>query len=204
MNDKSQKKFLWGNYDYSDTPLNSKSNINNNKEEENKSILNPIKDKIKDGINKINPSGLYNKLKTKINGEDNENNDKNNHKNKTGIVDYTPNYGNAYEEEDNDYQITCLIDEYKDRVIGKEHVIFYKIELSSSLSGKKWDVYHSYQEFNDLYIIYHKLFLEVPFISWSYSKTIRTEPIVHRELIKQLNTFIITTQERLLPKKVNV
>ena len=190
MNDKSQKKFLWGNYDYSDTPLNSKSNINNNKEEENKSILNPIKDKIKDGINKINPSGLYNKLKTKINGEDNENNDKNNHKNKSGIVDYTPNYGNAYEEEDNDYQITCLIDEYKDRVIGKEHVIFYKIELSSSLSGKKWDVYHSYQEFNDLYIIYHKLFLEVPFISWSYSKTIRTEPIVHRELIKQLNTFI--------------
>ena len=191
MNDKNKKKFLWGNYDYSDTQLNSKSNINNNnKEEENKSILNPIKDKIKDGINKINPSGLYNKLKTKINGEDNENNDKNNHKNKTGIVDYTPNYGNAYEEEDNDYQITCLIDEYKDRVIGKEHVIFYKIELSSSLSGKKWDVYHSYQEFNDLYTIYHKLFLEVPFISWSHSKTIRTEPIVHRELIQQLNTFI--------------
>ena len=191
MNDKSQKKFLWGNYDYSETPLSSKSNINNNKEEEeSKSILNPIKDKIKDGISKINPSGLYNKLKTKINGEDIENNDKNNHKNKTGIVDYTPNYGNAYEEEDNDYQITCLIDEYKDRVIGKEHVIFYKIELSSTLSGKKWDVYHNYQEFNDLYTIYRKLFLEVPYISWGYSKTIRTEPIAHRDLIKQLNSFI--------------
>ena len=186
MNDKGQKKFLWGNYDYSETPLNSKSNINKNKEEEeNKSILNPIKEKIKDGISKINPSGLYNKLKTKINGEDNENNDKN----KTGIVDYTPNYGNEYEDDD-DYQITCLIDEYKDRVIGKEHVIFYKIELSSSLSGKKWDVYHSYQEFNDLYTIYHKLFLEVPFISWGYSKNIRNEPIVHRDLIKQLNSFI--------------
>ena len=186
MDNKNGKKFLWGNYDYSDTNNNNKNN--NNLNEENKSVLTPIKEKIKEGIEKINPSELYTKLKNKyINDENNTKENKN--YNKSGIVNYTPKIENVYDD-DNDYQITCKIDEYKDRVIGKEHVIFYKIELNSSLSGKKWDIYHSFQEFNDLYLIYRKLFLEVPVISWTNSKTIIKEPIIHRQLISQLDSFV--------------
>ena len=76
------------------------------------------------------------------------------------------------------------------KLIGKEHAIFYKIVLSSYLTGKNWIVYHSFQEFNDLYLIYQKLFLDVPTINWTNSKTIIKEPIIHRQLISQLNDFI--------------
>ena len=184
MNENNEKKYIWGNYDYSNN--NQDNNINDNKDsnDDNKGILNPIKEKIKEGIEKVNSSEIYNKIKNKFNKDktDNINN------NKSGIVNYTPNLEDMYE--DNDYQITCKIDEYKDRVIGKEHIIFYKIELSSSLSGKKWDIYHSFQEFNDLYVIYQKLFLDVPTINWTNSKTIMKEPIIHRQLISQLHSFM--------------
>ena len=191
MNNKNEKKFIWGNYDYS-KDINENIDNNNNISEEKKGILSPIKDKIKEGIEKINPSELYNKIKNKYSKDKSQNNTAN--YNRSGIVNYYNNYNyttdnnDLYEEDD--YQISCKIDEYKDRVIGKEHIIFYKIELSSLLSGKKWDVYRSFQEFNDLYLIYQKLFLDVPTIIWTNSKTIRKEPIVHRQLISQLNSFI--------------
>ena len=190
MNNKNEKKFIWGNYDYSNDNNDNKNN--NNIPEENKGILSPIKDKIKEGIEKINPSELYNKIKNKYTNDKSKNNIS--HDNKSGIVNYNNNYHYKQDNndiyEDNDYQISCKIDEFKDRVVGKEHIIFYKIELSSLLSGKKWDVYRSFQEFNDLYLIYQKLFLDVPTIIWTNSKTIRKEPIVHRQLISQLNSFI--------------
>ena len=92
MDNKNGKKFLWGNYDYSDTNNNNKNN--NNLNEENKSVLTPIKEKIKEGIEKINPSELYTKLKNKyINDENNTKENKN--YNKSGIVNYTPKIENV-------------------------------------------------------------------------------------------------------------
>ena len=182
-----EKKFIWGNYNYLDNTQENKS-LRNEKlnEQEDKSIFTPIKEKLKEGIDKINPSKLYNTLKEKYIGDNDDS--KNNNQNKTGIFNYKPNLENEYE--DNDFQLSCKIDEYKDRVIGTEHIIFYKIELSSSLSGINWNVYHSFQEFNDLYLIYKKLYLEVPSINWISSKTIIKEPIIHRQLISQLNSFM--------------
>ncbi len=184
MDDKNEKKFIWGNYDYSNN-TNNNNNSSNNSNEENDNYS--IKEKIKEGIGKIKPSKLYNKIKNKFNSNNDEN--EQNEKNKSGIVNYTPKIDDDIDD-DSDYQISCLIDDYKDRVIGKEHVIFYKIELTSSLSGKKWVIYHSFQEFNDLYLIYQKLFLDVPTIKWTNSKTIIKEPILHRELISQLHNFV--------------
>ena len=90
-----------------------------------------------------------------------------------------------------EYQLNCVIDEFKDRVVGKEHVIFYKIEIFSSLSGKRWDLYHSFTEFNNLYLVYQKFFLNVPQIDFSkFSPKIVNQPLVHREFIKKLNLFI--------------
>ena len=178
------KKFLWGNYDYSEN-IQEKNYSQNSNEQEDKGMFTPIKEKLKEGMEKINPSKLYNSLKNKYIGKEKS---ENQNQNKSGIVNYIPNLENIYD--DNDYQLKCKIDEYKDRVIGTEHIIFYKIELSSSLSGKNWEIYHSFQEFNDLYLIYRKLYLEVPIINWSSSKTIFKEPIIHRQLISQLDSFM--------------
>ena len=191
MNNKNEKKFIWVNYDYSNDNNDNKIN-NNNISEVKKGILSPIKDKIKERFEKINPSEIYNKIKNKYTSDKSKNNKE--HYSKSGIVNYNNNYSYTPDNndiyEDNDYQICCKIDEYKDKVVGKEHILFYKIELSSLLSGKKWDVYRSFQEFNDLYLIFQKLFLDIPIIIWTNSKTIRKEPIVHRQLISQLNSFI--------------
>ena len=159
MNNKNEKNLYGEKYDYSNDIIDNKNN-NNNIPEENKGILSSIKDKIKEVIGKINPSEIYNKIRNKYTYDKSKNNIS--HYNKSGIVNYNNNYhykqdnNNIYE--DNDYQIFCKIDEYKIRVVGKEHIIFYKIELSSLLSGKNWDVYRSFQEINDLYLIYRKLY----------------------------------------------
>ena len=173
-------KFIWGNYNYSNDLSN---NLNNNtslselkQEKNNKNFLTPITSKIKEGLKKIKTLDISNKI----------NDNKDNKKLNLSNVDINI---NRYEEEE-DFQIKCLIDEYKDRVIGKDHVIFYKIELNSLLSGKKWEVYRNIQEFSDLYLIYQKLFLDVPCIKWPNTTNIRKEPILHRQLINQLNSFI--------------
>ena len=195
MKNKNGNKFIWGNYDYSnDLSKDIISNIPNTepeqeKEEEknDKNFLNPIKTKIKEGIEKITSSELTNKIKDKLTSKNQNRMDNN-----ISQINYSLNFQNneiMYEDEE-DFQIKCIIDEYVDKVIGKDHVIFYKIELSSSLSGKNWEVFRSIQEFSDLYLIYQKLYLDVPIIKWPNLSTIRKEPIVHRQLITQLNSFI--------------
>jgi len=180
MQNKNGNKFLWGNYNYSNEITKEQENnisaSESNKEENGKNFFAPIKSKIKEGFEKIKTLEITNKK------EQNNNNEKLN------LSDVDINI-NRYEEYE-DFQIKCVIDEYKDRVIGKEHVIFYKIEMCSLLSWKKWEVYRNIQEFSDLYLIYQKLFLDVPNIKWPNTTNIRNEPILHRQLINQLNSFL--------------
>ena len=130
---RNEKIFIWGKYDYSNN-INENED-NKNLKEENKSIIAPLKEKIKEGISEIYQSELNNKIKNKNNLKSKK---ENINYNKSGIINYIQNNNQIYE--DNDYQITCKIDEYKDRVVGKDHIIFYKIELFSSLSSKKWNI----------------------------------------------------------------
>ena len=37
------------------------------------------------------------------------------------------------------------------KVIGTEEIMYYKINLYSSLTTKNWNIYHKYNEFLDLY-----------------------------------------------------
>ena len=195
MQNKNGNKFIWGNYDYSNELSkdieNNISSSESKQEENNQNFLAPIKSKIKEGFEKIKTLEISNKIKDKLSFK-NENENNNNKKLNLSNVDINI---NRYEE-DEDFQIKCLIDEYKDRVIGKDHVIFYKIELNSLLSGKKWDVYRNIQDFNDLYLIYQKLFLDVPCIKWPNTANIRKEPIIHRQLINQLNSFLNNLLEK--------
>jgi len=179
-------------------------------------IISPIKSKIKEGVNIIssskiistisnkfskapihadNPSGIVinkdNSMEIIMKIEEKENYMKKLENKKT--------YENEYIEHDektglpivSEYQLNCIIDDFKDRVVGKEHVVFYKIELFSSLSGRRWDLYHSYSEFYDLYLVYKKYFLDIPDINFGkFSHKIVDQPLVHRELISKLNLFI--------------
>lgn len=240
MKNNQKNSFSWGNYDYSNLSSDIVKNINksNNKKfsnnndnnedktEDNSSnlkqkIINPIKSKFQEGVDKIQSTKIYSTIsnkfaKTPIHSD-----------NPSGIV---INKENSYDiiskitekekymkelenkEESNflmndyiehdketglpivsEYQLNCIIDDYKDKVVGKEHVIFYKIELFSSLSGKRWDLYHSHSEFKDLYMVYQKFFLDVPEIDFGkFSPKIVNQPLVHREFISKLNLFINT------------
>ena len=107
------------------------------------------------------------------------------------VIDYTEHDKETGLPIVSEYQLNCVIDDYKDKVIGKEHVVFYKIEIFSSLSGKRWDLYHSYSEYHDLYLVYNKFFLNVPEINFGkFSPKIVNQPLIHRELISKLNLFI--------------
>ena len=183
MENKNGNKFIWGNYDYSnDLSKNICPNIEkeeSNQEKEKTNFFSQIKSKIK-------IAELSNQIKDKLTFDN---------KNKTSKLkqndfSFNNNFDETIYEDEEDFQIKCNIDEYKDRVIGKDHVIFYKIELNSSLSGKNWEVYRNIKEFSDLYLIYQKLFLDSPTIKWPNISNIRNEPVLHRQLISQLNSFL--------------
>ena len=156
QNKNEDKKFLWGNYNYSNEI--SKDIISNipkeepehakDEEKNDKNFFSPIKTKIKEGIEKITKLELSKKSEENLPS-----------KNQSEYLYDFRNNESLFEYEE-DFQIKCIIDEYIDKVIGKDHVIFYKIELSSSLSGKNWEVFRS------------------------------LKPIIHRQLINQLNSFM--------------
>jgi len=197
------------------------NNSNNNQKDSiiKQKIINPIKSKFQEGAEKIQSTKLYSTISNQFSKapihSQNPSGIVINKENSYDIISkitekekYMEQLENKREsdllsddfiEHDKDtglpitseYQLNCVIDEFKDRVVGKEHVIFYKIEIFSSLSGKRWDLYHSFTEFNNLYLVYQKFFLNVPQIDFSkFSPKIVNQPLVHREFIKKLNLFI--------------
>ena len=237
MKNNQKNSFSWGNYDYSNLSGDIAKNINksknsnyqNNNYESNQNddnsstikqkIINPIKNKFQEGVDKIQSTKIYSTISNKfskapihsqnpsgivINKENSYDiiskiTEKENYMKELENKEESDFLMNEYIEHDKDtglpivseYQLNCVIDEFKDRVVGKEHVIFYKIEIFSSLSGKRWDLYHSYSEFNDLYLVYQKYFLNVPQIDFGkFSPKIVNQPLIHRELIQKLNLFI--------------
>ena len=182
-------------------------------------IISPIKSKLKKGMNKISSSKIVSTVsskfsKTPIHSDNpsgivmNKENsieiitkieEKENYIKKLEKKEQSQSFENEYIEHDeetglpivSEYQLNCIIDDFKDRVVGKEHIIFYKMEIFSSLSGRRWDLYHSYNEFYDLYLVFKKYFLDIPDIDFGkYSPKIIEQPLVHKELISKLNLFI--------------
>ena len=182
-------------------------------------IISPIKSKLKEGVNKISSSKIISTISTKfskapihsdnpsgivINKENSieiitKIEEKENYIKKLENKEQAKSMENEYIEHDeetglpivSEYQLNCIIDDFKDRVVGKEHIVFYKIEIFSSLSGRRWDLYHSFNEFYDLYLVYKKYFLDIPDINFGkFSHKIIEQPLVHKELISKLNSFI--------------
>jgi hypothetical protein len=182
-------------------------------------ILNPIKNKVQEGVEKIQSTKIYSTISNKFKKEPIHSNNPSgiviNKENSYDIISkitekekYMKELENKeetnllmdnYIEHDketglpivSEYQLNCIIDDYKDKVVGKDHIIFYKCELFSSLSGKRWDLYHSHLEFKDLYLVFHKFFLDVPEINFDkFSTKIVNQPLIHKDFISQLNLFI--------------
>ena len=122
QNKNEDKKFLWGNYNYSNEI--SKDIISNipkeeskkteDKEKNDKNFFSPIKNKIKEGFEKITKFELSKKSEENLPS-----------KNQSEYLDDFRNNESLFEYEE-DFQIKCIIDEYIDKVIGKDHVSFIK------------------------------------------------------------------------------
>ena len=182
-------------------------------------IISPIKSKLKEGVSKISSSKIITSISSKFSKapihSENPSGLVMNKENSLDIIskiEEKENYMKKLEKKENseyledeyiehdeetglpivsEYQLNCIIDDFKDRVVGKERIIFYKIEIFSSLSGKRWDIYHGFSEFYNLYLVYKKFFLDIPDINFGkYSPNIVEKPIEHRELISKLNLFI--------------
>ena len=195
--------------------LEESKNISDN----NINILSPIKSKLKEGVSKVSSSKIFKSIsnqfsKAPIHSENlsglvmNKENsldimakieEKKNYIKKLEKKENTDLLENEYIEHDeetglpivSEYQLNCIVDDFKDRVVGKERIIFYKIEIFSSLSGRRWDLYHSFADFYDLYLVYHKFFFDIPDINFGkYSPNIVEQPLAHKELISKLNLFI--------------
>ena len=182
-------------------------------------IINPIKSKVNQGINKIQSTEIYTKISNKFSKDINHSanpcgivitkengyllnskiTEKENYMREMEKKEQSSYFNSNFIEHDketglpivSEYQLSCVIDEFKDRVIGKEHVIFYKLELFSSITGKRWDIFHNFSEFSDLYLIYSKYFINVSKIDFGkFKPEIVNQPLVHRKLISKLNIFI--------------
>ena len=70
MKNNNGKHFIWGDYDYSEKSSKENSfnisNIDSKEEKKESNYFNPIKAKIKEGIEKIKTSELANKLSSKL------------------------------------------------------------------------------------------------------------------------------------------
>ena len=128
-------------------------------------IISPIKSKLKEGANKISSSKIVSTISSKFSKApihssnpsgivmNKENSieiitkieEKENYIKKLEKKEQSQSFENEYIEHDeetglpivSEYQLNCIIDDFKDRVVGKEHIIFYKIEIFSSLSGRR-------------------------------------------------------------------
>ena len=122
QNKNEDKKFLWGNYNYSNEI--SKDIISNipkeepehvkDEEKNDKNFFSPIKNKIKEGFEKITKFELSKKSEENLPS-----------KNQSEYLYDFRNNESLFEYEE-DFQIKCIIDEYIDKVIGKDHVSFIK------------------------------------------------------------------------------
>ncbi len=90
----------------------------------------------------------------------------------------------------NEDLIKATVTSFEVRSIGKEEVVFYKIDLFSYITEKEWSVTHRYSEFHDLYAFYKSFFSNVPdFPSKSIGKVSNFSELNKRR--DQLNQFII-------------
>ena len=201
MTQNNNGPFIWGNYNYNNVPglqekitqkINQVKNTitENIKNVKNSEVVNNIKEKVKN-------SNILDSLTDKVNALTENINQK---------LFKKDNIENENKEIINQFQLTINIVDHIMKVIGTEEVMYYKINIYSSLSTKNWNIYHKYAEFLDLYEVLNKFYINCP--KFNFPKKINKITQIlseHRQLIEMLDNFlnsIIVRQDLLSSKYV--
>ena len=201
MTQNNNGPFIWGNYNYNNVPglqekitqkiKEVKNTLTENlKNVKNSEVVNNIKEKVKN-------SNILESLTDKVNALTENINQK---------IFKKDNKQNENEEIIEQFQLKINITDNIMKVIGTEEVMYYKINLYSSLTTKNWNIYHKYTEFLDLYEVLNKFYINCP--KFDFPKKINKIVQIlsdHRQLIEMLDNFlnsIIVRQDLLSSKYV--
>ena len=157
-----------------------------------------ISTKIKNNFNKNNNNN--NKI-TKDNSLFSTNNNNNNNLYLDSRSSFAGNFGinsnnlpqnliqNKSEIHLNKFNISVNISNFETKSSTNEEIIYYQIDLYSNLSKKEWSVFHKFNDFYEMNLIFKKYFTKAPnFPNNSLIKISDLSEIIHRK--DALNTYI--------------
>ena len=197
--------------------FNSLSNrayqITDNIKTKSKETLNKIGSKLNQTISNFpNISNISSKIKNnfknnnnnnKINKDDSlfSNNNNNNNNNLDSRASFAGNFGintnslphnliqNKSEIHINKFNISVNISNFETKSSSNEEIIYYQIDLYSNLSKKEWSIFHKFNDFYEMNLIFKKYFTKAPnFPNNSLIKISDLSEIIHRK--EALNTYL--------------
>ena len=196
--------------------FNSLSNrayqITDNIKTKSKETLNKIGSKLNQTISNFpNISNISSKIKNNFKNNNNNNkinkddslfsNNNNNNNNLDSRASFAGNFGintnslphnliqNKSEIHINKFNISVNISNFETKSSSNEEIIYYQIDLYSNLSKKEWSIFHKFNDFYEMNLIFKKYFTKAPnFPNNSLIKISDLSEIIHRK--EALNTYL--------------
>ena len=82
----------------------------------------------------------------------------------------------------NQFHIDALISNFETKVIGAEEVVYFKIDLYSSITKQEWTIYHKYSDFFELNLIFKKYYTKAPYFPGdTYLRLSNLSDLIHRK-----------------------
>ena len=221
-NNDYNKDFLRKSEIYNNNSLNSISNrayqITDNIKTKSKETLNKIGSKLNQTISNFpnNFSNISSKIKNNFKNNNNNkitkddslfSSNNNNNNNLDSRASFAGNFGinsnnfphnliqNKSEIHINKFNISVNISNFETKSSTNEEIIYYQIDLYSNLSKKEWSLFHKFNDFYEMNLIFKKYFTKAPnFPNNSLIKISDLSEIIHRK--EALNTYLKEVCER--------
>ena len=222
-NNDYNKDFLRKSEIYNNNNFNSISNrayqITDNIKTKSKETLNKIGSKLNQTISNFpnNFSNISSKIKNNFKNNNNNkitkddslfsSNNNNNNNNLDSRASFAGNFGinsnnfphnliqNKSEIHINKFNISVNISNFETKSSTNEEIIYYQIDLYSNLSKKEWSLFHKFNDFYEMNLIFKKYFTKAPnFPNNSLIKISDLSEIIHRK--EALNTYLKEVCER--------
>ena len=221
-NNDYNKDFLRKSEIYNNNNFNSISNrayqITDNIKTKSKETLNKIGSKLNQTISNFpnNFSNISSKIKNNFKNNNNNkitkddslfSSNNNNNNNLDSRASFAGNFGinsnnfphnliqNKSEIHINKFNISVNISNFETKSSTNEEIIYYQIDLYSNLSKKEWSLFHKFNDFYEMNLIFKKYFTKAPnFPNNSLIKISDLSEIIHRK--EALNTYLKEVCER--------
>ena len=222
-NNDYNKDFLRKSEIYNNNNFNSISNrayqITDSIKTKSKETLNKIGSKLNQTISNFpnNISNISSKIKNNFKNNNNNkitkddslfsSNNNNNNNNLDSRASFAGNFGinsnnfphnliqNKSEIHINKFNISVNISNFETKSSTNEEIIYYQIDLYSNLSKKEWSLFHKFNDFYEMNLIFKKYFTKAPnFPNNSLIKISDLSEIIHRK--EALNTYLKEVCER--------